>query len=501
MIQSNFAQKEVDRTALEMEALEIENGYFVFRNEDQLLSVLQSLESMQSNEEFTKSIESKENDGILGKYPVYQQFLAKTPEFKSALLNVLEQEKQTQENKEEYTVIQGRPFASTLNFTTLLNENHEIRVGDKIYKYWDDIYTSIISAENKESLELIRQATNPFDINSDARVVTLDNQNEDDYEKWEAMKAGGCSAVISINIDGTTVTFKDISQGCGNAQSTYRTWEIYDKDGKLITKTSSGLDGLKWDAPNSGAPFTVKLFVGFSSCNGSSCEASTTQTFTPCPGLDNINLGFSVVNTANTLLSNGAVTTLVSAPQDFTITLLNPTPGISYSFNVVSSKKVVLNGGITSSASITIPTNISENFTVNIFASNGCGSKIASKTINVNCGLRDSKQKETLNNVPNTSKIIHKIWINNFWVYSEVGMSVEAFVFVGKWVNPAIGVTNVTLTPSSFFLQGCKARSLGSNTGTSFATSSLTFLPSKLTANGNFTSIGTFGTLTSTLSF
>ena len=475
-----FSQKEVDLFALEADNITVQNDLLVFQDEEQLVKVVQSLVSMASNPDFVKKTNEELGEKTEGAnhYAVYTKFLQRYPSFRSAFVKSIS-------NRDQNDI--DDPFSYDLSFATLLNENHEIKVGNNIIKYWDDTYATVIRNGNFELLENIRKARHPFEVEMAPGMVTLDSQNQEDSELWSMMK-DGCSASMTVNVQGNEVTLQDISTSC-NSASTYRTWVITDKDGNVVLSTSSGLDKWTWTAPSTGAPFTIKLTAGFSFCKDG-CTATTSETVTPCEGLNNVNMSYTVSPVAND-------------PHMFVVTLLNPTPSISYSIGVVGGKKTgtLVSTAISNTVTITIPTSVSGDFSINLFVSNKCGAKSASKKVNINCGLTGRKTVTTEEKVPNTGRITHHMWVSNYWAYSTVGMEAISEVFsTGGWVAPAIGTTSVTLTPSSYYLISCAPNTLPSNDGVSYALSQQIQLPLKYTANGKFKSIAAFGSLVSMLS-
>ncbi len=173
-------------------------------------------------------------------------------------------------------------FIGNTFLRSILNQYHEMKVGNLIYKMIDEHYYFVITNNDVSLLPQLRSSTNLFQI-AKKNLIRLDDRIKDDSIRMDKiyLQSEGpldCEYSFSIEKIGTnkykfTNTTLYFNNNSGDANIL---WHITDAAGGLIHQTSTHMDVFDFDVPT-GVIFPLSVtMIHTSPCSGNKTEIFAT---------------------------------------------------------------------------------------------------------------------------------------------------------------------------------------------------------------------------------
>jgi hypothetical protein len=167
---------------------------------------------------------------------------------------------------DEYDISADHVLFWDESFGSVINQNHEIRVGNLIYKYIDDNRTLVFNANNSDLLNLIRTSSDPYNLPEQFNLFKIDERKEEAlafYKRLEnANRSGECMFQLTWSNTGNQFFFHSIGYFPVGGLVT---WKVIDGAGEVI-QTQSGQSTFSYLIP-AGVQYPLTVSIESEGCS------------------------------------------------------------------------------------------------------------------------------------------------------------------------------------------------------------------------------------------
>ncbi len=265
---SVLSRSDCDAFALTSTEIQVLNGRFYFPTYELLEQTMTSLESLSENEEVNASALLS-----LGFLDEDDEFAPEEPALKifnnRFSIYSLRQHLEDVENNIDLGLLEEDEIDKIIIWDpalgSIINQDHEIQIGNLIYKYIDDDQTLVFKA-GAQTENIVKNAANLYEIPRQFNIFKIDQRKPEDvalYEKLEAANKGGeCLFDIVWSNDGAYFFF----HAFGSFPPTGSVvWNILDGNGQVLA-TQNGLSTFNFEIPL-GAVYPLSVSIGSAGCD------------------------------------------------------------------------------------------------------------------------------------------------------------------------------------------------------------------------------------------